>query len=160
MLRLFLIVREAAGRRLLAARHRGAAHLEARAARLALLLVNGAEPLFRELRRDAARRVGDDHRTLVAVQRVLQHLLQLAEVVRAHGRDLLVAHRLGDGGDLGDGRRVAGEGLARAGVVLVAGHRGDAVVEDDRRHRRAVVVRREDAREAAVEERGVASPSR
>ena len=38
----------------------------------------------------------------------------------------------------------------------ISGHAGYAVVQDDRRDRRAVVVRGENARHAAVEERGVA----
>ena len=98
----------------------------------------------------------DDKPRLARVHRRRKRLLESAKIVSRDLGDVLVSARLRDVSDFRDGGGIARESLSGAGVVLVSGHRSDAVVENYGRDGRSVVERGEDSRDARVEERRIA----
>ena len=103
-----------------------------------------------------ARRSRDDERGLRRGDLLPERRDGLRLVVGVHDADALHAARAGDALDRGGLGLLPQERHARAGVVLVAGHRGDAVVDDDERRGALVVDRVQQPRDAAVEEGRVA----
>ena len=103
-----------------------------------------------------ARRLGDDHRSLVRRQLLAQHALDLCHVQRVDLHDAVDARIRGRSSGCPPPEPAAHQGLAGAGVLLAAGHAGGAVVEDERERPAAVVGDVEERGEAGVEERAVA----
>ena len=102
---------------------------------------------------------GDDHAQLVAAQRIAQRLLEgLGVGRRVDHHDVFDAQRAGEVLDHQFAGRLVAERAAGGGMLLQAGHRRGAVVEDqhDVAGGRRIVDHFDQAGDAAVDERAVA----
>ena len=98
----------------------------------------------------------DDRRGHRGGQRVIHSLLHGREILRVDDDDVFIAEGVQHVLDLDRGRDLSLQRIAGAGVVLVAGHAGDVVVEHDGDDRALVVQNLGRAGHAGVEEGRVA----
>ena len=100
----------------------------------------------------------DDHKQVLGLIGLLHHGGGGLQVIGVHGAHVLRLHAAAQhqGLDVHGGGNVLHQGHAGDGVVLVAGHAGGAVVQDEDAGLCAVIHGVDQARNAGVEEGGVA----
>ena len=100
--------------------------------------------------------VGNNHRRFGALHFLLEGLLGLLQVKGIHHPDMLDPQSPAELGNIDPMGRLRSSGYTGSGVVLAAGHGGDAVVENNHGCRRIVVDHVHQAVDAGVEEGGIA----
>ena len=142
-----------AGIQLVALQDRRAADAEAQGAAVALVRQHfERRPGLAYLGQEHARLEGDQHRRLVQLQVLFQGGFDLSDVIRRNSLDVVDAEGTHQRLELDGNSWIALQRDARAGVLLVTGHTGDAVIHDDGDHGALVVDGVDQGRDAGVEE--------
>ena len=99
--------------------------------------------------------LGDDHGELIFIDLFLDHSCHLVDVIGIHLVNIGDSDAVAQFDEIYSRHDLAGEGLARSGVILVAGHTRGAVIENDDRSVGLVVEHVDEGVDTRMHESGV-----